>query len=129
MAFARLLSRQDRGRVSKMSRPDCSIFPERAGRTDEPHTWLFLVPWDLKHAGGVNQVVINLYRECEASAALRPLVLILDWNHPVASTDLSNGCKTVRLRVPAPAGNGISIRGMLGYLTRVPVTLPSWWSF
>jgi len=93
----------------------------------KPGTWLFVVPWDLQHAGGVNQVVINLYRECERAKALRPLVLVLDLDRANATTDESAGCKIIRLRVTAPAGDRVgyrmTVRELLRYLVELPAAL------
>lgn len=71
-------------------------------------TYLLVVPWDLTHPGGVNQVVINLYREIERRGPLKPLILVLDWHSATPREEMSAGCRTVRLRVRQPAGSGLS---------------------
>jgi len=80
---------------------------------DATKTWLFVVPWDLHHPGGVTQVVINLYKECARQGKYRPLVLILDWNarSPVYVNDSS--CRTVHLRVRQP---DVSMKGLLAWV-------------
>jgi glycosyltransferase involved in cell wall biosynthesis len=80
---------------------------------DAAKTWLFVVPWDLRHSGGVNQVVINLYKECAQQGKYRPLVLVLDWNarSPVYAKD--SGCRTVHLRVKQP---DVSMKGLLAWV-------------
>lgn len=82
-------------------------------RADAAKTWLFVVPWDLHHPGGVTQVVINLYKECTRQGKYRPLVLVLDWNarSPVYVDD--SGCRTVHLKVRQPDG---SIKGLIAWI-------------
>jgi glycogen(starch) synthase len=76
-------------------------------------TWLFVVPWDLHHAGGVNQVIINLYKECAQQGKYRPLVLVSDYNarSPVYGED--SGCRTVHLRLRQP---NASMKGLLAWV-------------
>jgi glycosyltransferase involved in cell wall biosynthesis len=93
-------------------------------RTEAPGTFLFVLPWDLHHAGGVNQVVINLYRECERSGLMRPLVLVLDWSHRSAVEKTELGCRTVHLRVKPPyVGGRRRMRGFISYLVGLPATI------
>lgn len=42
--------------------------------------WLFVVPWGLEHPGGVNQVVLNLFKACEDDGRYEPRILVLDWS-------------------------------------------------
>jgi glycosyltransferase involved in cell wall biosynthesis len=62
-------------------------------------TYLFVLPWPLNAIGGVNQVVINLAREMEATNEILPLVLIHEWDatHPIFED--VHGIKTVRWRI------------------------------
>ena len=76
-------------------------------------TWLFVVPWDLYHAGGVNQVVINLYKECARQAKYRPLVFIVDWNARTPRYVEDSGCQTIHLRLRAPSA---SVKGLLAWI-------------
>jgi glycosyltransferase involved in cell wall biosynthesis len=80
---------------------------------DAAKTWLFVVPWELHHAGGVNQVIINLYKECARQGKYRPLVLVLDWNARSAVYVEDSGCRTVHLRVRQPNG---SMKGLLAWV-------------
>ena len=56
--------------------------------------YLFVLPWSLKHLGGVNQVVINLGLEMQRAGIFEPVVLITDWNATVPVweevTDIEN---------------------------------------
>jgi glycosyltransferase involved in cell wall biosynthesis len=62
-------------------------------------TWLFALPWDLQHAGGVNQVVRSLAHQMAASGRVKPLVLIMDWHSPTPVWEVVDGIQTVRWRV------------------------------
>lgn len=65
---------------------------------------LFVLPWSLKHFGGVNQVVISLAHAMLASGAVRPLVLICDWDAHRPVWEEMHGVQTVRWRIrPWPA--------------------------
>lgn len=71
--------------------------------------WLFVLPWGLEHAGGVNVVVKNLYQEFERDKLFTPYIVINSWGvfHPVLCdsrdftvynigiTSLPNHCKAV----------------------------------
>jgi glycosyltransferase involved in cell wall biosynthesis len=88
-------------------------------------TYLFIIPWDITHPGGVNQAVINLYRELERSGPLRPLILVLDWHSTSPVEEMIKGCRTVRLRVRQPAGTDVRVRDLASYLFCLPATLGS----
>ncbi len=61
--------------------------------------YLFVLPWSLKHLGGVNQVVINLGLEMQRAGIFEPVVLITDWNATVPVWEEMHGLKTVRWRI------------------------------
>ena len=86
-------------------------------------TYLFVIPCDITHPGGVNQAVINLYREFERSGPLRPLILVLDWHNTSPTEEMTKGCRTVRLRVRQPAGTDARVRALASYLFWLPATL------
>lgn len=65
-------------------------------------TWLFVLPWSLHHAGGVNEVVLNLYRQFAQNENYRPLVLILDWSAKKPSLHVEEGCEVLRFRLRPP---------------------------
>jgi len=92
--------------------------------TRAPKTWLFVVPWDLSHAGGVNQSVINLYNECAQQGTYRPMVLVLDWNarNPFYVED--SRCQTIHLRIRQPIG---SARGLLAWMLTLGSELLQLW--
>ena len=65
---------------------------------------LFVLPWSLKHFGGVNQVVISLAHAMLQSGTVRPLVLVSDWVAPQPVWEVEHGVQTVRWRIrPWPA--------------------------
>ncbi len=69
---------------------------------------LFVLPWFLRHFGGVNQVVISLAHAMLESGTVRPLVLICDWDSPWPVWEEMHGVQTVRWRIrPWPAQGGI----------------------
>jgi len=86
-------------------------------------TWLFVLPWDVHHTGGVNQVVMSLYRECERAGRMRPLIMVLDPTGSSIDEAELRGFNCIHLRVNAPAHNGITARGVLSYLAHLPSTV------
>lgn len=62
-------------------------------------TYLFVVPWDLEHPGGVNEVVINLYRQFVRRNLYRPMVLIPSWEHRTERYQRKSGFEILHLRL------------------------------
>lgn len=77
-------------------------------------TYLFVLPWSLKHLGGVNQVVINLAREMQKAGIFEPLVLITDWNAKAPVWEEMYGLKTVRWRI-RPFHQSTNFKEQLAY--------------
>jgi glycosyltransferase involved in cell wall biosynthesis len=84
-----------------------------------------MLPWTPDHIGGVNQVVINLYREIERSGPLKPLVLVLDWACRSPREQIDAGCKSVHLRVVQPPviGRKGFLHELVSYVWGLPATL------
>lgn len=91
--------------------------------SDKPAGWLFVVPWDLHHPGGVNQVVINLAKEVNRRGDYRPLLLVTDWNAPVLTADTSQGMDTYRMRLRPPWESSQGAQGSLAFLCALPAQL------
>ena len=85
--------------------------------------YLFVLPWPFQSPGGVNQVVLNLYRECERAGRYEPLILIIDWSSPRPQPKFVDGFRCIHLRIPVLATAGLSWRVSMALLARVPVTL------
>lgn len=62
-------------------------------------TILFILPWSLVHAGGVNQVVINLARQFQIVSESETIVLITDWDAIDPVWERVHGVRTVRWRI------------------------------
>ena len=82
-----------------------------------PHlpTYLFVLPWALHHAGGVNQVVIDLGLEIQKLGVFRPLVLITDWHAKKPVWEEVHGLETVRWRVYPYPSNSAEIKERIAY--------------
>lgn len=79
--------------------------------------WLFVLPWDLRHAGGVNEVVRNLYQECRDGGEFSPILMVADWSEIHGTVKDVGGRHEVRLRLrPAPD----SLVGLIGWLVQMP---------
>lgn len=99
----------------------------REGDADEPETHrptcVFVLPWDLHHAGGVNQVVINLHREMLMAGEVQPLILVNAWSAFRPREKLIDGRRTVYLRLWSPWSARSPILGFLKWLLVSPVWL------
>ncbi|XLZ68506.1 glycosyltransferase family 4 protein [Massilia sp. SR12] len=61
--------------------------------------YLFVLPWGLKHRGGVTQVVLSLARELQAGGQYEPVVLVSDWNAAEPVWDALDGIRIVYWRL------------------------------
>ncbi|OLE20550.1 MAG: hypothetical protein AUG50_00295 [Betaproteobacteria bacterium 13_1_20CM_3_63_8] len=89
--------------------------------SDALPSYVFVLPWDLKLTGGVNQVVINLHREMSAAGELQPLVLVSRWEAFRPVEKIIDGRPTVYLRLWAPMTEGGSIVGLVKWILSSPV--------
>jgi hypothetical protein len=63
---------------------------------------LFVLPWIITGICGVDQVVLNLYREFEAGGEFAPQILVTSWAHarPFSSTEHGKSVTYMRVRAP-----------------------------
>lgn len=88
-------------------------------------TWMFVLPWDLSHPGGVNQVVENLYDANRRVLGARSLLLVTSWQDRRQRLDAPGGRRTIhyRLREPWEAGSGV--RSLIGFAFWLPRAIAS----
>lgn len=72
------------------------------GKRHYQKRWLFVLPWEINHPGGVNQVVHNLLREFERSSTYQPILLIADYRKFFPEIDSNSEFLTIRARLPSP---------------------------
>ena len=82
--------------------------------------YLFILPWEITHPGGVNQVVTNLYKEFELQEQYRPLLMIADWSYPKLAVRREDGFDKALFRMRSPCDRKHPVRGLLQYLFRMP---------
>ena len=84
-------------------------------------TYLFVLPWDLQIAGGVNHVVCGLYEGIARRSSLQPRVLQLSWNakEPDESVD-AHGRAIIRFRIRT---SGSAARDLVRYVAWLPFEL------
>ena len=84
-------------------------------------TYVFILPWDLHHLGGVNQVVINLYDEVLAAGEMNPLIMVNRWSafRPVEA--VVDGRPTVYLRLSSPWNDRRPVLGLVKWIVVYPV--------
>lgn len=71
----------------------------------EAPSWLFVLSWDLKHAGGVNAVVKNLFDRAARRWHHRPLLLVRTWEQKTPVTRVQDGRATIAARIRGPWPN------------------------
>ena len=67
---------------------------------------LFVVPWNVTDIGGINQVILNLFRHFEAGNAYVPKILVNSWEHARPSTASLHGRPVSRMRLRPPTMSG-----------------------
>ena len=83
-------------------------------------SYVFILPWEIHHIGGVNQVVGNLYKALQIQGAYRPILLVGDWHQTRPCIRQDGGISTITLRLRSPWDRKRPIRGLLSFLLSVP---------
>ncbi|MGH7606800.1 MAG: glycosyltransferase family 4 protein [Gemmatimonadales bacterium] len=90
-------------------------------------TYVIVAPWPPTYGSGINEVVLNSYRETLTAGAMQPLLLVIDWSAARPVETLTGGCRTVLLRLasPWPQGKGWmrSLLGVVRWLVAAPLAL------
>jgi glycosyltransferase involved in cell wall biosynthesis len=84
-------------------------------------SWVFVLPWDLHHPGGVNQVVINLHREMVSAGDFDPLVMVTRWSALRPVETVIDGRRSVYLRLWSPSTESRSITWLLKWILASPL--------
>lgn len=84
---------------------------------------LFLLPWELHHPGGVNQVVINLFHQAQESENWCPLICASLWEFPVPEYSEVENRPTVYVRLRSPWNKRHPALGLISFLVRLPSSL------
>lgn len=90
---------------------------------------VLVVPWDVHHAGGVNQVVINLYRETFLAGEMKPIVMVNEWSAIRPIESVIDGRLTVHLRMWTPWSEQGSISWLFKWIVSSPVFLTDLYRF
>ena len=85
--------------------------------------YVIVVPWRPDYGGGVNEVVLNLYRETQTAGELQPLLLVEQWSavRPVETS--SEGRRTVYLRLWSPWLEQRRVLGLIKWFLAAPLFL------
>ena len=85
--------------------------------------FLFLLPWELYHPGGVNQVVINLFYQAQESERWHPMVCADMWEFPNPEYREVENRPTVYVRLRSPWNKRRPILGLITFLVYLPSSL------
>jgi glycosyltransferase involved in cell wall biosynthesis len=83
-------------------------------------SYVFVLPWDLHHAGGVNQVVINLHDEMLLAGEIEPIIMVNRWSAFRPVETVIDARRTVYVRLWSP-GERRPIVGLLTWVLESPV--------
>lgn len=85
---------------------------------------LLVVPWDIDHPGGIQQVATNLYRRFEAGGEYSPEILVPAWPHRTPMSVVKDGRRVSYLRVRMPFAGDRGLRTLVKWLASLPLELP-----
>lgn len=88
-----------------------------------PH-WLFVLPWDLRHIGGVNEVVRNLASEFHRIQPRSSTVVNTEYgaDRPISQIG-EDSYEIIRYTLRAPFASRRPVRQMMAFLYHLPRTL------
>ena len=89
--------------------------------------WLFVLPWDEHHPGGVNQVVVNLRREAVRLAEISPSVLVQSWEDVNLRALPSGEGMKYFLRLREPFDPQRPVRSTAVFVAALPRQLAALW--
>ena len=88
--------------------------------------YLFVVPWDIEHPGGVNQVVTNLHDEVAKAGEFAPLILVNEWSAGRPVEKQVDGRRTIYFRLASPWPDG-TLLGFVKWLVMSPILFAGLW--
>lgn len=83
--------------------------------------YVFVIPWDLGSAGGVNQVVENLFREFQNADEFIPRIVVNDWESSSIDEQNIDSRPTARFRLSSPWTEKGTLTWLLKWLAYSPV--------
>lgn len=103
---------------------DAAGSPDARMATAPPTEGLLLVlPWELHHPGGVNQVVQNLFDASQRVLGHRVTLLVNSWEQTAPHTSMVDGRRTIRARIRSPFNQSRPLRSAASYLLHLPRSL------
>ncbi|HJU21480.1 MAG TPA: glycosyltransferase, partial [Casimicrobiaceae bacterium] len=84
---------------------------------------LLVVPWNIDHPGGIEQVATNLYRRLDAGSRYSPEILVASWPHRTPLSTVKDGRRVSYLRVRMPISRERGLRTFVKWLVSLPFEL------
>lgn len=85
---------------------------------------LFVLPWNPDHIGGVNEVVVSLFRWFSAKAGISPRLIVNSYGSFRLEKESTERLGWVhRLYIPSPSGTGRLVGELSTLMFRMPVSL------
>lgn len=113
----------------------CTAVTTKSGQPDETDerrfgsSWLFVLPWEIHHPGGVNQVVGNLFKEMGEKEKYLPILAISDWQYPKVECAKIDDRLTCHARLRSPWMERAPVKGLVGFLLELPKSIWQWRTF
>ena len=85
--------------------------------------FLFAIPWNLSHQGGVNQVVKSLYDIMEKREDIKPFIFVQTWSSHDTKITKNDNRDTFNFRITTPFSGKILITSLIKYLMTLPFEL------
>ncbi|HKQ61673.1 MAG TPA: glycosyltransferase family 4 protein, partial [Candidatus Polarisedimenticolaceae bacterium] len=84
--------------------------------------YLFALPWELGHVGGVNTVVASLMERCRREGSYTPLLMINLWSYRRLQVRRDRGVPVARVRLRNPITRPGGLRSAVAYVLTFPFT-------
>lgn len=91
-------------------------------RRTRPPGYLFALPWELGHVGGVNTVVASLIERCRREGSYTPGLLVNLWSHHRLQVRRERGLAVARLRLRSPFAPTGGLRAALAFCLTFPLS-------
>src|SRR4051812_15355718 len=85
--------------------------------------YMFVLPWDVHHTGGVNEVVINLFNQMSRAGTYTPLLMVGRWEDRHPREECVAGRTTIYCRLPSPSFKQSPLLSFVKLMADLPTRL------
>jgi hypothetical protein len=92
-------------------------------RENMTSSYVFIAPWDIRPPGGVNNVVVNLFKQIAERGPYRPILFLSSWDHSDLTEKVVDGRLTILYRLRTPWREQARLKSGLAFALYLPATL------